>query len=485
MSLVRNGRVLLYPAEILLNTDLLRMEIFRRSDVACLAQAILGYGISNSTLASGLNCTVTSPPSLGVSLAPGAIFSLEEFDSVAYPPSGGLPADTSDMLYVPGINLESTTISSLTPPSTPGDSIAYLIEAQWATQDTEPTTRQYYNPSNPPTPITTSANDVRTDYVFFQVKASSPAPSPVIPTPDAGFVGLWVVTVPQGASVVNSGMIAQYSGAPFISETLTQKLSYKNFQNSAPIYGIDSSGAANTITVNNTTPAYTQIVAGTIVCVKMANSNTSSTIININSLGTKNVYKQTASGLLPLSGGELIVGLIYQMQYDGSQFQLLTTSTSAEIPVGMIMDYAGVSSPAGFLDCDGSAISRTTYASLFSAIGTTWGVGDGSTTFNIPDFRRRTAVGSGGSGTGELGNAVGNTGGEESHTQTEAELAAHSHPGSVAPSAAANAVGTNLVQYTGNSTPTFNAPITIATDGSSTPFNVIQPSAVTLKCIKY
>lgn len=54
---------------------------------------------------------------------------------------------------------------------------------------------------------------------------------------------------------------------------------------------------------------------------------------------------------------------------------------------GTIIAFGGASAPAGFLACDGSAISRTTYADLFTAIGTTWGVGDGSTTFNLPDLR--------------------------------------------------------------------------------------------------
>lgn len=56
-------------------------------------------------------------------------------------------------------------------------------------------------------------------------------------------------------------------------------------------------------------------------------------------------------------------------------------------PAGSVIDFAGSSAPTGWLICDGSVISRTTYAALFTAIGTTWGVGDGSTTFGIPDAR--------------------------------------------------------------------------------------------------
>lgn len=65
------------------------------------------------------------------------------------------------------------------------------------------------------------------------------------------------------------------------------------------------------------------------------------------------------------------------------------------IPAGVVMDYAGPSVPTGWLECDGAAVSRVTYAALFTAISTTWGAGDGSTTFNLPDFRGRTRIGRG------------------------------------------------------------------------------------------
>jgi microcystin-dependent protein len=62
-------------------------------------------------------------------------------------------------------------------------------------------------------------------------------------------------------------------------------------------------------------------------------------------------------------------------------------------PPGVIVQYAGVTAPDGWFICDGSAISRTTYADLFAAIGTRYGTGDGSTTFNLPDARGRLIAG--------------------------------------------------------------------------------------------
>lgn len=82
--------------------------------------------------------------------------------------------------------------------------------------------------------------------------------------------------------------------------------------------------------------------------------------------------------------------------------------------------------PGGYLLCDGSAVSRTTYALLFAAIGTTWGVGDGSTTFNVPDIKGRTPVGAG-SGSGLTTRTLGTKFGEETHALNVAETVAHHH----------------------------------------------------------
>lgn len=88
-------------------------------------------------------------------------------------------------------------------------------------------------------------------------------------------------------------------------------------------------------------------------------------------------------------------------------------------PVGSIKMYAGSTAPSKWLKCDGSAVSRTTYAKLFGIIGTTYGAGDGSTTFNLPNFSGRTPIGVGTSGTtGASSHALASKGGQETHTHT-------------------------------------------------------------------
>lgn len=73
-------------------------------------------------------------------------------------------------------------------------------------------------------------------------------------------------------------------------------------------------------------------------------------------------------------------------------------------PAGTIITFGGASAPTGYLACDGSAVSRTTYADLFAALSTTWGTGDGSTTFNIPDLRGAFLRGTGSHGTQNMAN---------------------------------------------------------------------------------
>src|SRR5688572_13958247 len=110
------------------------------------------------------------------------------------------------------------------------------------------------------------------------------------------------------------------------------------------------------------------------------------------------------------------------MSIDTTVLTPAATSTT-----GIAVPYAGSSAPTDWLLCDGSAVSRTTYANLFAVIGTTYGSGDGSTTFNLPDLRGRTVAGKdnmGGAaanritsgGSGIAGTTLGAVGGTQTHT---------------------------------------------------------------------
>ena len=102
------------------------------------------------------------------------------------------------------------------------------------------------------------------------------------------------------------------------------------------------------------------------------------------------------------------------------------------IPSGIVSPYAGVIAPSGWLLCFGQAISRSTYADLYAVIATTYGIGDGSTTFNLPDLRGRVIAGvdnMGGTLAGRLTSST-ITGGAVTNGQTGGnQLQAHTHSG--------------------------------------------------------
>lgn len=89
--------------------------------------------------------------------------------------------------------------------------------------------------------------------------------------------------------------------------------------------------------------------------------------------------------------------------------------------IGNIIAFSGLNTPEGYLECDGSALSRVDYSELFSVIGTTYGDGDGSTTFNLPNLNGRVVIGT------SHDYSVGDNGGEESHSLIALEMPSHIH----------------------------------------------------------
>jgi len=147
--------------------------------------------------------------------------------------------------------------------------------------------------------------------------------------------------------------------------------------------------------------------------------------------------------------------------------------------------YTSITPPANWLVCDGSAISRTTYSALFGLIGTTYGAGDFTTTFNIPDMRQRMPY-----GYQTITNVLGTLGGSASTTLSTVNLPSHSHPLSSAnaPITLTNASnkwgqsGVGSANFLNSSTNPIRVATTSATisgntddTGSGTAFTTISP----------
>jgi hypothetical protein len=157
-------------------------------------------------------------------VGPGRIYSSQAVDATPY---GSLLADTADLILKQGIQLGSAVIATPAP-GTAGFSINYLIEAVYQDVDAAPTVLAYYNAANPaqaligPNGSNTAQNTLRTGTVSLQAKAGVPAATGTqnTPPPDAGFVGLYVVTVANGQATVTAPNISVLSGAPFMGLSL-------------------------------------------------------------------------------------------------------------------------------------------------------------------------------------------------------------------------------------------------------------------------
>jgi|TARA_Y100000289_G_scaffold64192_1_gene75693 microcystin-dependent protein len=178
--------------------------------------------------------------------------------------------------------------------------------------------------------------------------------------------------------------------------------------------------------------------------------------------------------------------------------KLDSAAVSVLMPTSTILPYAGSSAPTGYLLCDGAAISRTTYSDLFGLVGTTYGVGDGSTTFNIPDLRGRVIAGQddmGGSSANRLtnqsgglnGDTLGATGGTETHTLSTSEIPAHDHDiTTTSKSNNTNGVAGNFPTGTNQNPPNTTAPNTEAVQntGGGNAHNNVQPTIILNYIIK-
>lgn len=235
--------------------------------------------------------------------------------------------------------------------------------------------------------------------------------------------------------------------------------------------------------------------------------------LNVDGLGAKPLRSAPS---VELPAGTLVQGTPYLALYNSSDSAFYLHgffNNPYTVPVGSCIDFFGTTAPnSSFVLPYGQAISRSTYATLFSMFSTTYGSGDGSTTFNVPDLRGRVLAGKddmGGSAASRLTSTyfgasaanLGAVGGSESHTLTTAQLASHAHTATSTDSghvhtslSNSSANSGNGPAFAGNSssggttfstaTGTANITTTVNSAGSGGAHNNTQPTIIANKLLR-
>jgi microcystin-dependent protein len=251
-------------------------------------------------------------------------------------------------------------------------------------------------------------------------------------------------------------------------------------------------------------------MSGQVIAFTPHATNGATVTLNVDGLGAKPLRQSTG---VELVAGVLVAGTPYTALYNNSDavWYLHNFYVNPYVaPIGGMMDFIGSTAPnSAFVLPYGQAISRTTYSALFTLVGTTYGVGDGSTTFNVPDVRGRVVAGKddmGGSSANRLtdaddglnGDTLGDTGGGETQVLVTANLPAYTPAGTNSGGAASYNFsgasfqsGVNFIQgvsITGAAgtnalftQPTFTG---TAQGGTSTAFGVVQPTIILNKILR-
>jgi len=314
-------RPLIYTGAIPQTTDLLSLARAAMEGQGWHGQGVLGSG----PWLTDFTCIPQAAPNLSVQITPGQIFQTMALDATAY---SDLAAVTSQTILKQGLYRSTGTIGCPAP-TTSGFSINYLIEVAYSDVDSGAVVLPYYNASAPSVALSgpansgTSQNTTRQGFCTVQAKAGIAATTgtQLTPSPDAGFVGAFVVTVAQGQTQILSGNIAAYAPTSFFMKLPALPAWV---QGATWLFGADT-GTANAITVALTpTPAAPPKV---LLVKKIATANTGAMSVTITGLGTYSLINPDASAI---ASGEMPANYTALLGFDGTSYRFLNwTGTTA------------------------------------------------------------------------------------------------------------------------------------------------------------
>lgn len=272
--------------------------------------------------------------------------------------------------------------------------------------------------------------------------------------------GVTTITLSNDSGALDSGLSqVSYGILSATDSSIPATIPVQSYLTFTGVQEVTTSGTVPNYTASPS-PAITSYVAGQRFRIKFHASGTVNPLtnftINLNGLGAKNIIANNqGGGYVPA----IIPGLLVDLEYDGIQFIMLNP-VSGDERVGEIIDWAANYTPSYALLCNGAAVSRSTYCRLFVRISTTFGAGDGSTTFNLPNI--------------PAGYATANSNGSNVGTATIGQVISHDH----STNARDGSTDGTLFAQSGASGTAFN--ITIGATGGSANY----PAAMYMrKCI--
>lgn len=330
-------RQIAYTGAIPQTGDILKAEKATMVALGYAMRAIVG-DCSTSVQVDGLACAPITPvANLSVTVGVGSLYSAETVDANAY---GDLGTDTTHTIVKQGILADPVTLT-VTPPATSGYSQVFLVQVAFSEVDGGSVVLPYYNAANPSVPFSGPANagtsnfTVRQGKIVVQLKAGTAATTgtQTTPAPDAGYTGLYAITVANGATSVISGNIAALASAPFIALKLPQVRSAIRAQADNYLPTIGGSANALTATIAPIPPDWASLT-GVPFRFMVSTTNTGAATLNLNGLGAKSiVYPGSNQAML---AGELVAGAIRTGMYDGARVQLIDAGSTqlTGAPVG-------------------------------------------------------------------------------------------------------------------------------------------------------